>query len=66
MSKAQASHYLLGSITNQALSVSECDIAGCGAVALVVGNDLNTITLPDTDTAAGTKVKEGVWSVSVS
>lgn len=38
-------------ITDQTLGVGESDIGGCCAVTLVIGNDLNTIILPNTDTA---------------
>ena len=42
---------VLGGITDQTLGVGEGDERGCCAVTLVVGDDLNTIVLPDTDTA---------------
>ena len=42
---------VLGGIANQPLAVGERDIGGCCAVTLVVGNDLDTIVLPDTDAA---------------
>ena len=39
-------------IADQPLVVGEGDIRGCRAVTLVVGNDLDPIVLPDTDTSA--------------
>ena len=42
---------VLRGITDQPLGVGEGDIGGCCPVTLVVGNDLNTIVLPYTDTA---------------
>mmetsp|Transcript_9006 Transcript_9006/g.21102 ORF Transcript_9006/g.21102 Transcript_9006/m.21102 type:complete len:234 (-) Transcript_9006:4-705(-) len=44
-------HLVLGSITDQTLLVVEGDIGGSGAVTLVVGDDLDTLVLPDTNTA---------------
>ena len=43
---------VLRGIADQPLAVGERDIRGCRAVTLVVGNDLDTIILPDTDTPA--------------
>jgi hypothetical protein len=40
---------VLGGITNQPLIVGEGYIGRCCAVTLVVGDDLYTIILPDTD-----------------
>ena len=42
---------VLGSVTNQSLTLAEGDIGGGGTVTLVVGDDLDTIVLPDTDTS---------------
>mmetsp|Transcript_7566 Transcript_7566/g.19588 ORF Transcript_7566/g.19588 Transcript_7566/m.19588 type:complete len:663 (-) Transcript_7566:132-2120(-) len=44
-------HLVLGGITNQALAVGEGDIRGRSTVALVVGNDLHAVILPDTHAA---------------
>jgi hypothetical protein len=37
---------VLGSVTDEALSIVECNIRGGGTVTLVVGNDLHAIVLP--------------------
>ena len=42
---------VLGSVTDETLIFEEGDIRGRGAVTLVVGDDLNSIVLPDTDAA---------------
>ena len=47
---------VLGSVTNQSLTLAEGDIGGGGTVTLVVGNNFNTVILPDTDTAAEGKM----------
>jgi len=39
---------VLGGVTNQALSVGEGDERGCGAVALVVGDNLNAVIAENT------------------
>jgi len=39
-------HLILGSVTDEALGICECDIGGCRPVTLVVGNDLHAIILP--------------------
>jgi hypothetical protein len=45
-------------IADETLVVREGDIRGGGAVTLVVGDDLYTIVLPDTDTAVEKKVRK--------
>ena len=42
---------VLCGVTDETLSVGERNIGGCRAVTLVVGDDLDTIVLPDTDAA---------------
>ena len=42
---------VLRGIADQPLGVGEGDVGWSCAVTLVVGDDLNTIVLPDTDTA---------------
>jgi hypothetical protein len=44
-------HLILRGVADEALCVGEGNIRWGGAVALVVGNDLNTIVLPYTDAA---------------
>ena len=39
-------YLVLGSVTNEALRVGESDIRRGGSVALVVGNNLNSVILP--------------------
>mmetsp|Transcript_20468 Transcript_20468/g.28362 ORF Transcript_20468/g.28362 Transcript_20468/m.28362 type:complete len:236 (-) Transcript_20468:151-858(-) len=41
---------ILSGITNETFCVSESNIGRCSSVTLVVGNDLNTVMLPDTNT----------------
>jgi hypothetical protein len=45
---------VLGGITNKTLRVSETNIRGGGTVTLIVGNDFDTIVLPDTNTRVAT------------
>ena len=45
-----------GSIANQSLTITEGDIRGGGTVTLVVGNNFNTVILPDTDTTVEEKM----------
>ena len=47
---------VLGSITNQSLPLTKGDIRGGGTVTLVVGNNFNTVILPDTDITAEGKM----------
>ena len=49
---------VLGSVTNQSLTLAEGDIGGGGTVTLVVGNNFNTVILPDTDTTVENVSKE--------
>jgi hypothetical protein len=41
---------VLGGITDQPLTVGEGDVRRRGPVSLVVGDDLNSVVLPQTDT----------------
>ena len=41
---------VLCGVTDETLSVGEGHIRGSGTVTLIIGNDLNTVVLPDTDT----------------
>ena len=43
---------VLRSVTNKTLTVGEGDIGGCCSVTLVVGNNFDSVVLPDTDTPA--------------
>lgn len=45
------SDLVLCGITDETLALGERDIGGCRPVTLVVGDDLDTVVLPDTDTA---------------
>ena len=47
---------VLCGVTDETLSVGEGHIRGSGTVTLIIGNDLNTVVLPDTD---ATVYKEG-------
>ena len=42
---------VLGSVTDKTRIFEEGDIRRCGAVTLVIGDDLNSIILPDLDAA---------------
>lgn len=54
---------VLRGITNEPLSVGEGDIGRCGAVPLVIGDDLNAIVLPDADARVrGPKINADSWS----
>ena len=44
---------VLSSITNQTLGVGESNIGRSSPVTLVIGNDLNTVMLPDTNARVG-------------
>ena len=44
---------VLGGISDETLRVCEGNERGCCAVTLVVGNDLDTVILPDTDARVG-------------
>jgi hypothetical protein len=48
---------ILSGIADQTLVIGEGDIGRRGSVALVVGDDLNTIVLPDTHTSKKQKKK---------
>ena len=40
-------------ISDESLCFCEGDIGGSSSVSLIIGNDLNPIVLPDTDTGVG-------------
>jgi len=47
------SNLVFGSISNESFSLSECDIGWGGSVSLIVGDDLNSLILPDADAGVG-------------
>ena len=49
---------VLRGIADQPLAVGERDIRGCRAVTLVVGNDFDTVVLPDTDAAKSDELRD--------
>jgi len=44
---------VLGGITNESLRVVESNVGRSGSVSLVVGNDFDSVVLPDSDTGVG-------------
>lgn len=44
---------VFGSISNKSLVVIEGNIGWGGSISLIIGNDLNSIVLPDSDTGVG-------------
>jgi hypothetical protein len=46
-------HLILGGIADQTLVIRERDVGWRCAVALVIGDNFDTIVLPDTDTRIG-------------
>ena len=44
---------VLGGVSDQSLTLGEGDVRRGGPVTLVVGDDLNTVILPQTDTSEG-------------
>ena len=52
-SQAQLAYLVLCGISNETLSICECDIARCCPVALVVGVNLDFSMLEDPDTRVG-------------
>ncbi len=46
-------HLVLGGVSDESLGVSEGDIGWGGSISLIVGNDLNSIILPNTNTGVG-------------
>ena len=53
---------VFGSITNQSLGVCECDVTGCCAVTLIIGNDFNLAMLKHTDARVrGAQINTDSW-----
>jgi hypothetical protein len=44
---------ILSRIPNKALGIGETDIGGGGSITLVVGNDFDTVMLPNSDAGVG-------------
>ena len=53
---------ILGSIANQTFVIGKRDIGRGGTVSLVVGDDLHTIILPDTD-ATEEKIRKSIGEI---
>ena len=52
---------VLGGITNESLRVVESNVGRSGSVSLVVGNDFDSVVLPDSDTGVGgTEINSGM------
>ena len=58
------SDLVLGGISDQTLRVGEGDERRCCSVTLIVGDDFDTVVLPDTD--ASTKMSSSVINVGLS
>jgi len=59
----QRTYLVLGSVTDQSFGVGESDVARCGPVALVVGNDLDLSMLEHSHArVCCTKVDADCWS----
>lgn len=60
------SDLILGSITNQTLSISESDVRGSNPVALIVDDDLNAIVLLYSSArGGGSKIDSVVWEKDI-
>jgi hypothetical protein len=46
---------VLGGITDQSLTFGEGDVGRGGSVSLIVGDDLDSVVLPQTDTSTEEK-----------
>ena len=56
-------YLILGGITDQSLGVRESDVAWCGSVALIVGDDLHLAVLKHSHTRVRrSKVDSDCWS----
>jgi hypothetical protein len=51
------SSLIFSSITDESFGLSECDIGWSGSVSLIVGNDFDSVVLPDSNTGvSGTEI----------
>ena len=57
-------HLVLSGITDEPLSVGEGDIGRSGSIALIVGDDLHTIMLPNPHTGiGGPEIDSNCWAI---